>query len=179
MALGLLRRLMTRREDGAPKKRLDPTVRLHVLPRMMQELRAVLTPRHGRNEPLALLLVRYVSEDNRQVVVGVQVQPFPDEAYVDGPDGANFAVPWLMNALDRVSAVNAGALLCHMHGHQGKPAFSGTDRLTNELVMAKQRLVNANLPYGAMVISRDDFLAVVIGPSGLREADVKTMVAYE
>ncbi len=146
---------------------------------MMRHLREALTPRAGRDEPLALLLTRYVSEDNRGVVVGVRVHPFPDEAYVEGPDGANFGVPWLMDFLDKAAEQNAGALLCHAHGHYGKPGFSETDRRTNSLVMAKQRLFNESLPYGAMVVSLDESLAVVSGAAGLREFEVMTMVGYE
>jgi len=113
------------------------------------------------------------------VIVGVRVQRFPDEAYVDGPDGANFAVPWLMNALDEAANSNAGALLCHQHSHRGKPDFSGTDQRTNDRVMAKQRLVNDGVPFGAMVVSLDDFRALVAAASGFDEFEVKLPIAFE
>ena len=170
----LWRRLLSSRGaavvDNTPRR-----ARLHVLPSTLHELRTVVSARPGRIEPLALLWVRYVSEDNRDIVVGVKVEAFADNAYVDGPNGANFDVHWLMGALDVAARSNAGALLCHEHGHRGKPAFSHVDRWTNESIMAKQRHVNEGLPYGALIVSLDDALGVLAGANGLHRVDVRVM----
>ncbi|HET9342937.1 MAG TPA: hypothetical protein VFO25_08490 [Candidatus Eremiobacteraceae bacterium] len=113
------------------------------------------------------------------MLVGVRISPFPDVAYVDGPDGANFSVVWLMESLDRAAALNAGALLCHLHDHSGKPRFSATDVRTNESVMAKQRIFNPSLPYGAMVVSDDDCTAAVAVAEGLVEVRVVPVMSNE
>jgi len=149
------------------------------LPSTLRELRSRLNFSPERPEPLALLAVRYASEENCNVIVGVRLEAFPDDAYVDGPDGANFSVSWLMEALDRLTEVNAGVLLCHMHGHAGKPRFSATDIRTNEEVMAKQRIFSPLFPYGALVVSNDDATAVVASSDGLIEFVVAPVISCE
>ena len=178
-ALDWLRRLLSGRRGGPATLPVDAGRRLRLLPSTLRELRARLAFAPERPEPLALLVVRYASEGNRSVIVGVRVDAFPDDAYVDGPDGANFSVSCLMEALDRLAEINAGVLLCHMHGHAGKPRFSATDVRTNEEVMAKQRVFGPLFPYGALVVSDDDATAVVASSDDLLEFAVAPVISCE
>jgi len=145
---------------------------------MVRDLRNAVSNQPDRLEPLALLWARYASEDNDNVVVAVAVQPFAADAYVRGPNGANFDVNWLMAAMNVAGEANAGTIICHQHAHAGKPAFSSVDNKTNEQIMAKQPIVSPWLPYGAMVLSNDDFHAVMACRNGLQEFDVRVVLGY-
>lgn len=160
--------LFGRREDISPPR----IPRINVPRSVLQRLMRLTRPTTRRVEPLALAIVRYASEDAQDVVVVVDCIAFADEAYVDGPAGANFDTRWLMSIANSRAASNAGLLLVHSHGGVGKPAFSATDRKTNNEVMATFAVGMATIPYGALVLSSDDYFAVVTMDGRLTPARV-------
>lgn len=176
MEMKLVRRFVRAARDLLFGQRQDispPRIPRINIPRSVhQRLMRLTRPTRGRVEPLALAVVRYASEDTQDVVVVVDCVAFADEAYVDGPAGANFDTRWLMGLANSRAASNAGLLLVHSHGGSGKPAFSATDRKTNNEVMATFAVGMATIPYGALLLSSDDCYAVVTIDGTLSSARV-------
>ena len=143
----------------------------------MHRLYVATKPRLMNHEPLAFLLVRYASEDVRDVVVAFDVVPFASEAYVDGDAGANFDTRWSIHVANEHIRHNAGLLLSHWHGGTGRPAFSRVDQETNISVMAPLSYGVDVAPYGAIVLSAEDQTAVVAVQGRLRSA--KTVVVAD
>lgn len=127
----------------------------------MRALRSATTPRRGVPEPLAFLRTRYASEDATDVLVGIGVIPFAQEAYVAGDAGANFDTRWTVGIANAEIRSNIGLLLVHSHGGRGQPAFSRIDKTTNAEVMLPFSIGVSSAPYGALVLSNDDAFAVV------------------
>jgi hypothetical protein len=145
--------------------------RLHIPRSVIHELRDVTRP-HWRPEPLAFLRVRFASEDSRTVVVAVGVIPFPDEAYVDGPAGANFSTEWAIDIANAGIPENIGLMLAHSHGGVGMPMFSSIDARTNRSIMAALALGAESAPFGAVVLSETDARCVLAVVGGLTDARV-------
>ena len=82
-------------------------IRVNVPRSVMHRLRVATRPTATNREPLAFLLVRYASEEVRDVVVAFAVLPFADEAYVDGDAGANFDTRWSMSVANEEIRRNA------------------------------------------------------------------------
>jgi hypothetical protein len=135
-------------------------VRINIPRSVLHALYRATTPRKGRHEPLALLRVRYASEDVRDVLVAVGVIPFADEAYVEGDEGANFDTRWVVAVANREVLANAGLVLAHLHGGR-RPNFSSADRETNYTVIAPLSIGVPVAPYGAMVLGDAEATAVV------------------
>jgi hypothetical protein len=135
--------------------------RLHIPRSLMNELRAMTRPSHEYGEPLAFLLVRFASEDSRTIIVGIAALPFPDQAYVAGPAGANFDTGWAVSVANENIAENTGLLLVHAHGGTGLPMFSSIDQRTNCTVMGALAVGVKTAPYGAMVLSDTDARCVL------------------
>ena len=159
-------------------RRSHPTVlppvgiRVNVPRSIMRRLRLTTQPTVTSREPLAFLLVRYASEDVRDVVVAFGVLPFVDEAYVDGDAGANFDTRWSIDVANKQIRRNAGLLLAHSHGGAGRPAFSRVDQETNVHVMVPLSYGVDVAPYGAIVLSNNDETAVVTVKGRLRRARI-------
>jgi len=163
-------RVQPQRPTLSPKP--SRRTRLHVPQTLLHEIQKAVTPTKDRIEPLALLHVRYASEFVREVVVATGFVVFPEEAYVDGPAGANFDTRWLVRTTNAEVPQNAGVLLVHSHGGRGKPGFSSIDQRTNRDIMAPLAIGVATIPYGALVLSDDTGTAVVTVDGRLVEADV-------
>jgi hypothetical protein len=129
------------------------TYRLHVPRSLIHQLREVTRPTVRRGEPLAFLRVRFASEDSRSVLVGVGVLPFPDEAYVAGPAGANFSTDWAVDVANEQIGTNVGLFLVHAHCGSGMPGFSSVDQRTNRSVMGALAFGIETAPYGALLLS--------------------------
>ena len=170
---------------GQPSATVSPEARQLRIPRsLLNSLRRSVMP-CDRAEPLSLVHVRYVAEDRRTIAVAFDMTPMPDEAYVDGPDGANFDARWLVSFADEQLDRNAGLLLAHSHGGYGRPHFGIVDWRTNREILAKLAVGVATAPYGAMLLSNDDQVAVftigshlhegtvVVVPDGFRAADFR------
>jgi hypothetical protein len=138
-----------------------PRIRINVPRSVMCALRSATTPRRGVEEPLAFLRARYASEDATDVLVGIGVIPFAQEAYVAGDAGANFDTRWTVHIANAEIHSNIGLLLVHSHGGRGQPAFSCIDRTTNAEVMLPFSIGISSAPYGALVLGDDDASAVV------------------
>ena len=136
-------------------------IRINVPRSVMRMLRSATTPRRGVAEPLAFLRVRYASEDATDVLVGIGVVPFAQEAYVVGDAGANFDTRWTVDIANTEIRSNIGLLLVHSHGGKGHPGFSRVDTATNAEVMLPLSIGVSFAPYGALVLSDDDAFAVV------------------
>ena len=160
--------LLFGRENISPPRIPRINIPRFVLQRLMRLTR----PTTGRVEPLALAVVRYASEDAQDVVVVVDCIAFADEAYVDGLAGTNFDTRWLMSIANSRAASNSGLLLVHCHDGTGKPAFSAIDRKTNNEGMATLAVGMTTIPYGALVLSSDDYYAIVTMDGGLTPARV-------
>lgn len=163
---------------GWPRAKATPLVapepdryRLHIPRSVVRELREVTRPNH-RPEPLAFLRVRFASEDSRTVVVAVGVVPFPNEAYVDGPAGANFSTEWAVDIANAGIPDNVGLMLVHSHGGIGLPMFSGVDARTNRSIMAMLAVGVETAPFGAVVLSDTDARCVLAVNGGLTETRV-------
>ena len=152
-------------------------MKLRITPAMHRELFAVTTATPDKPEPLALVWLRQTSEVSPDVIVVVKVEPFPDSAYVDGPDGANFDVAWLVEAAARIGRCNAGLALAHMHGNKGRPRFSSVDQRTNRSIIRKLALMDQHLPYGAILLSKDAISAQLESSNG--SVPLETIVAPE
>lgn len=146
--------------------------RLHLPRSLLHELREVTRTNRQRPEPLAFLRVRFASEDSRTVVVAVGVLPFPEEAYVDGPAGANFSTEWAFDIANASIPDNVGLMLAHSHGGDGMPMFSGIDARTNRSIMAALAVGVETAPFGAIVLSNTDARCVVAVSGGLSEMKV-------
>ncbi len=148
--------------------------RLHIPRSVIHELREVTRPNRHRLEPLAFLRVRFASEDSRTVVVAIGVLPFPDEAYVDGPAGANFSTEWAIDVANEAASGNIGLMLVHSHGGLGMPMFSGVDARTNRSIMAMLAVGVETAPFGAVVLSGTDARCVLAVHGSL--TDMKVVV---
>jgi hypothetical protein len=111
----------------------------------------------------------------RDVAVVIDVQPFPDEAYVEGPDGANFDTRWITRTANHWIRSNTGLLLVHAHGGSGRPVFSSTDRRTNRAVMARLGVGILTAPYGALLLSDNDAAAVLAISSRILDGVVQVV----
>lgn len=140
-----------------PPRRL----RLRVTRALMHALRSATMPTPSNGEPLAFLRVRFASENVTDVIVGIEVLPFPHHVYVDGFAGANFDTGWAIRCANESARSNAGIFLAHRHGGTGKPAFSSVDCTTNLTVMAPLSYGLPSIPYGAIVLSDTDATALV------------------
>lgn len=138
----------------------------------MYELRRATAPTESHAEPLAFLRVRFASEQENGVVIGIGVIPFPHDVYVDGYAGANFDTTWAVETANAQIRMNAGVLLAHQHGGRGKPDFSGIDRETNHDVMLPLATGVPYAPYGAVVLSNDSQKVVIARHRRLVEADL-------
>jgi hypothetical protein len=163
---------------GRPRVKEMPLVapepdryRLHIPRSVALELREVTQPNH-RPEPLAFLRVRFASEDSRTVVVAVSVVPFPNEAYVEGPAGANFSTEWAVDIANAGISNNVGLMLVHSHGGVGMPIFSGVDARTNRSIMAMLAVGVETAPFGAVVLSDTDARCVLAVNGALTETRV-------
>jgi hypothetical protein len=165
---------VARRPSAAAERAVTSPHRLHVPRSLMYKLRNVSQPNVKRVEPLAFLRVRFASEGSRTVLVAIGVLPFPDEAYVEGPAGANFDTEWAVNVANQQIGGNVGLLLVHSHGGTGMPTFSGTDRSTNYSVMGALAVGVETAPYGAVVLSDTHARGVLATPKKL--TDVKVIV---
>jgi hypothetical protein len=153
---------------AAPTRRL----RLRITRSLLMALHSAALPTRERGEPLAFLRARYASENTQDVIVAVNVLPFPEGAYVEGSAGANFDTEWSVRCANESARSNAGIFLAHRHGRKGKPGFSSVDRKTNLTVMAPLSHGMPTLPYGAIVVS-DTGAAVVVAFEGrLHEAEL-------
>jgi hypothetical protein len=148
--------------------------RLHIPRSVIHELREVNCP-NRRPEPLAFLRVRFASEDSRTVVVAVGVLPLPDEAYVEGPAGANFSTEWAIDVANAGISGNVGLMLVHSHGGVGMPMFSGVDARTNRSIMAMLAVGVETAPFGAVVLSDTDARCVLAVKGELTETKVIVM----
>lgn len=143
------------------------------LPRsVMHALHRATKPDARCREPLAFLLVRYASEDARDVIVAIGVMRFADRAYVEGDAGANFDTRWCVDVANEHVRSNVGLMLAHCHGGSGRPHFSKTDRETNVHVMAALSIGVDVVPYGSLVLSADNATAVVAAHGRIHEANV-------
>jgi hypothetical protein len=159
-------------DPGVKQSAPPPTLRIHMPRSILHAVTGIVTPNRLRPEPLALLRVRYASEERRDVVVVIGTISFPETAYVKGDAGANFDTRWLVHVTNDELQTNAGVLLAHWHGGTGRPSFSSVDRKTNRDVIAHLAIGVAAVPYGAMVLSLDQQTAVLATGGGLIEADV-------
>ncbi|HTW85404.1 MAG TPA: hypothetical protein VMD91_15145 [Candidatus Sulfotelmatobacter sp.] len=161
------------RPQAAPPVAAEPArYRLRIPRSVIHELREVTRPNRQRPEPLAFLRVRFASEDSRTVVVAVGVLPFPDEAYVEGPAGANFSTEWAIEVANAGIPGNVGLMLTHSHGGVGMPMFSGVDARTNRSIMAALAVGAETSPFGAVVLSETDARCVLAVASGLTDTRV-------
>lgn len=158
---------------ATPRVETEPDrYRLHIPRSVIRELREVTRPKRHRPEPLAFLRVRFASEDSRTVVVAVGILPFPDEAYVDGPAGANFSTEWSMDVANAGIPDNLGLMLVHSHGDVGMPMFSSVDARTNLSIMAMLAVGVETAPFGAVVLSDTDARCVLAVKGGLTDTKV-------
>jgi hypothetical protein len=148
-------------------------IRLRITRSLLMALHGATAPKRLRGEPLAFLRVRFASESAKDVVIAVGISPFPDDAYVDGPAGANFDTRWSIRSANDSAGSNAGLLLAHRHGGKGKPTFSLVDRKTNLTVMVPLSHGMPTVPYGAIVLSDDDATAVIAFDGKLLNAQVQ------
>jgi len=145
--------------------------RLHIPQSVVTKLREITRPNQCA-EPLAFLRARFASEDSRTVAVAVGVLPFPDEAYVDGPAGANFRTEWAIDVANAGIPDNVGLMLVHSHRGVGMPMFSCIDTRTNESIMAMLAVGVETAPFGAVVLSDTDARCVLAINDGLVDTKV-------
>jgi hypothetical protein len=157
-----------------PVPALRSPVTVHISDALFGRVRSFVVP-DARPEPLALVHVRYAAEDVRDAIVAVDAEPFPPDAYVEGPDGANFDVRWFVQRANDLVARNAGVMLAHMHVHRGLPCFSGIDRRTNISVISPLASC-ATVPTGALVLSLDHCAAFIAGEE--RDVVVRVLPRY-
>ncbi len=141
--------------------------RLNMPQSLIYELREATRPTDRRPEPLAFLRVRFASEDSRMVAIGIRVMPFPEDAYVGGPAGANFSTEWAFDVANAGIPDNLGLMLVHAHGGEGMPMFSNVDMRTNRSIMATLAIGAESAPFGAVVLSDTDAHCVLAVPDGL------------
>lgn len=159
--------------NAMPRVAAEPDrYRLHLPQSVIRELREVTRPNRNRPEPLAFLRVRFASEDSRSVVVSVGIHPFPDEAYVDGPAGANFSTEWAIDVANAGIVDNVGLMLVHSHGGVGIPMFSSIDARTNRSIMVPLAVGVETAPFGAVVLSDTDARCVLAVNGGLSNTKV-------
>lgn len=173
--ISLIRRLLGWRLQ--PPCQPPSGIRINVPHSVIRALRSATTPRRGIREPLAFLRTRYASEDATDVLVGIGVIPFEQDAYVAGDAGANFDTRWAVDVANFEIRSNIGLLLVHAHGGRGQPAFSGVDRTTNVEVMLPLSIGIPSAPYGALVLSDNDAFAVVA--VGHRLADARVVAVAD
>jgi hypothetical protein len=152
--------------------------RINIPRSILAELRGATTPRRGRPEPLAFLRTRFASEFATDVLVGIGVIAFAEDAYVAGDAGANFDTLWAMNVANAEIHANVGLLLAHSHGGPGRPTFSSVDRATNADVMIPFSFGVPHAPYGAIVLSDDDATAVVVAGKSLQPGRVYSVADW-
>ncbi len=157
------------------KKRQPKGYRLNIPGALVPVLRALTAPTMDRSERLALLSARYASEAADDVVVAIAVHEFPDEAYVTGTAAANFDTNWVMGIADSIADSNSGLLLVHRHGGAGKPSFSAVDASTNRDVMKALSIGMETMPFGALLLSADDYSAVCTVRGRLVPLDVNVV----
>jgi hypothetical protein len=134
----------------------------------------------GRPEPLALLRVRYIGENERNIAVAVGAVPFPESAYRGAHDAvAAFDTQWLVRVANSELAFNAGIVLVHSHGGAGEPHFSAIDARTNRELMARLSIGVDTAPYGAMVLSNTSQHAVLAADGALRAVNVEIVYDAE
>lgn len=157
---------------------IQPVLRVPLTLRRM--LASATRPREGRPEPLALLRVRYVGENERNIAVAVGVLAFPDSAYRGAHDAAAaFDTQWVIKMANSELAVNVGIVLVHSHGGAAEPRFSAIDSRTNRELMARLSIGIDTAPYGAMVLSNTSQYAVLAVAGVLRVANVEIVYDTE
>lgn len=66
-----------------------------------------------------------------------------------------------MAIANRSGDSNAGVMLVHTHKGLGCPEFGWTDRNTNQHVIAKLAVGVPTVPYGAILFSDDQAIAII------------------
>jgi hypothetical protein len=154
---------------GQPTRHL----RLRITRPLLHALYRATSPTATTGEPLAFLCTRFASEHVTDVIVAVDVLPFPPTAYVNGFAGANFDTDWAIQCANESARSNGGIFLAHQHGWFSKPDFSSVDRHTNMTVMAPLSYGMPTIPYGAIVLSDTDARIVVAVNGSLIEAQLE------
>lgn len=153
-------------------------MRINALASILRRMRAdlVLPPLVGE-ERLGVAIARYASAYNQTVIIIVEYQELPREAYVDRLGApVSFDTRWLMRAAEAAAKRNAGVFLAHLHDHRGKPWFSPVDMRTNRQVIRPLALIDQSLPTGALLLSRDNAAALLGRSDGLIAIPVHEMV---
>src|ERR1700688_750062 len=120
----------------------------------------------GVDERLAIVYARFASEVTQTVVVAAYYAMLPDNAYVAGPDAANFDVRWLMQMAQGADRRNCGLLLTHLHEHKGRPWFSPADLWTVREVLYSLYRASPRFPQGALLFSSDAAVALIASAGG-------------
>jgi hypothetical protein len=124
-------------------------------------------PLHIAFERVGVYYCRFASEYEQGVVVAAEYFPCPDDAYVDGPQAANFDTRWFMRASQDAAAAHAGVFLTHLHDHRGRPWFSRPDMETNRNLVQPISRIDGTLPCGALLLSNDSAAALVASGDNL------------
>jgi hypothetical protein len=123
-------------------------------------------PHEFAAERVGFLFVRCVKlTGDNLLVLSAEYTPVKDEHYLDDVTvGARINGDAIRSAMQRVLDTQQGCFHVHLHEHDGKPGFSGTDvRELRDLIPTFQK-VGAEQVHGALVLSDDSAIAVALCP---------------
>jgi len=107
--------------------------------------------------------------DEDRLILLTRYHSIPDDQYMDdvtvgariGPD----AMTWAMQAVYHGRSSHEGIFHIHVHGHQGEPSMSSTDRRETPSLMPGFQSVGRDSAHGMIILSLDHCSASVWFPS--------------
>ncbi len=110
------------------------------------------------------------------LLLATKYMPVPDERYIkDDSVGARINSTAIRSTMQMIMDSCEGALHVHIHLHNGKPVFSRTDNHELSKLIPSLKTVGVNLPHGALLLSKDNFNAVLSIPKQKKLKEVRKL----
>lgn len=136
-------------------------------------LSALRRPHPFAAERVGFLKCRVSSTASCLMVLAHDLHQVADADYIQDPSaGATMGPAAIRKALQAAYRENTAMFHVHVHEHDGKPGFSGTDNRESALFVTDFWNVQPSLPHGAIVISRDSAWGKCWFPGQSRPFDI-------
>jgi hypothetical protein len=111
------------------------------------------------------------------VLLAFEYRTVDDEDYIEDPSvGAMMGSRAIRKALEFALKNKVGMFHIHLHGHRGRPRFSGVDSRESAKFVPDFWNVRPEMPHGALVVSIDSFYGLCWYPRGSAPSEIADFV---